>query len=279
MSKTRRETDMKKAFKLLAILFGLALVGSALLGCAEGNGQGKTSGESKEKEDNTSLPGSTAAPGSDKIVPLPAGRTGKAYWKGKTAAYLGDSITELGQYQIFLRRILELRRGYTFAVSGTQLTGSDRALTQRAKDIDVDADLIFVLGGTNDFHVGAALGTPEDPPCESTFYGAVRSVCETLIYEHPDALIVFATPTRRTTPPGSGIPDLNSAGLSLKDYRDAIITVCAQYGIPVLDLYMNSRIREDTAAEYLMDGLHPNGVGFELLANEIAEYLCPGEIY
>ena len=220
----------------------------------------------------------TAAPvESNAILPLPADRTGKAYWQGKTAAYLGDSITELGQYQIFLRQFLDLHRGYTFAVSGTQLTGFDRAFTQRAKDIDVDTDLIFVLGGTNDFHVGAPLGTIDDPPSETTFYGALKSVCETLKHDHPDALIVFATPTRRTVPPGSGVPDLNSAGLSLKAYRDAIIEVCARYGIPVLDLYMNSRITEETADKYLMDGLHPNREGFEQMAKEIAAYLCPGE--
>ena len=48
-------------------------------------------------------------------------------------------------------------------------------------------------------------------------------------------------------------------------------------GIPVLDLYMNSRITEENADKYLMDGLHPNREGFEQMAKEIAAYLCPGE--
>ena len=267
---------MNRFFKLFTILCGVTLVGAALLACASaggGNGTGGTQPETDAPENDAT----EAAADPNAILPLPAEKTGKAYWQGKTAAYLGDSITELGQYQIFLRQLLDLRRGYTFAVSGTQLTGYDRAFTQRAKDIDVDTDLIFVLGGTNDFHVGAALGTPDDPPGETTFYGALRSVCETLTHDHPDALIVFATPTRRTVPPNTGEPDRNSAGLSLKAYRDAIIAVCAQYGIPVLDMYMNSRITEATAEEYLMDGLHPNRAGFEQMAKEIAAYLCPGE--
>ncbi len=266
---------MKKIIRLFAVLCGVSLAGATVAGCSI---QGRYDEPDGAPETGTIPVNVSAEPAvSDVIVPLPTGKTGKAYWKGRTVAYLGDSITELGQYQIFLRQLLELRRGYTFAVSGTQLTGYDRAFTQRAKEIDVDTDLIFVLGGTNDFHTGAQLGTVLDAPSETTFCGALRSVCETLLNDHPDALIVFATPTRRTTPPGTGTPDLNSAGLSLKDYRDAIIAVCAGYGIPVLDLYKNSMITEETAGQYLMDGLHPNRDGFEQMAREIAAYLCPGE--
>ncbi len=271
--------DMKKLIKLFAVICGVSLAGASVLGCSV-PGRQDDPGDAKETEKIPGeIPGEATPEPADpeRVVPLPQDKTGKAYWQGRTAAYLGDSITELAQYQIFLRQLLELRRGYTFAVSGTQLTGYDRAFTQRAKEIDVDTDLIFVLGGTNDFHVGAQLGTIDDAPCETTFYGALKSVCETLQHDHPDALIVFATPTRRTTPPGTGTPDLNSAGLSLKDYRDAIIAVCARYGIPVLDLYMNSLITEATAGQYLMDGLHPNRDGFEQMAKEIAAYLCPGE--
>ncbi|MBO4327551.1 MAG: SGNH/GDSL hydrolase family protein [Clostridia bacterium] len=268
---------MKKAFKVLCLLCGLSLAGIALMSCAgRKTGPVPSNGTPADEPDKTS--GKAENTQHEQIVPLPSEKTGKAYWKGKTVAYLGDSITALSEYQIYLRRILELGRGYTFAVSGTQLTGEDQSFTQRAEEIGIDTDLIFVLGGTNDFHVGAPLGTPQDPPCRTTFCGAVKLVCETLRRDHPDALIVFATPTRRTAPPGSGIPDKNGIGLSLGDYRQAIIDVCAQYGIPVLDLYTVSRISEETAERYLSDGLHPNTAGFEQMAKEIAAYLCPGEI-
>lgn len=246
-------------------------MGGILSGCSS-----PTSGV---KPTSASLPTPTpaSAPGTPGIVPLPADKQGKAFWEGKRVAFLGDSITEMNGYQELLRRHLNTSRDFTHAVSGTQLTGRNQSFMQRAADITEQVDLIFVFGGTNDFHVGAPLGVPDNPATTVTFCGAVRKVCEILTAQHPDALIVFATPLQRTNPPGTGVHDKNQLGLSLEDYAQAIIDVCAQLGIPVLDFYHTSAITEETAEQYLFDGLHPNQDGFKVIAAEIAQYLCPGE--
>ena len=53
--------------------------------------------------------------------------------------------------------------------------------------------------------------------------------------------------------------------------------VCADFQIPVLDFYNTSAITEKTADQYLFDGLHPNQDGFQVIARELAAFLCPGE--
>lgn len=226
---------------------------------------------------NTSIDEAASGSALSAIVPLPESKQGKSYWEGKRIAFLGDSITEMNGYQSLVRRYLNTSRGYTYAVGGTQLTGLDRSFTQRAEDIKEDVDLIFVFGGTNDFHVGAPIGSVDDEASTETFCGSVRKVCEILTAQHPDSLIVFATPLQRTNPPGTGVHDKNALGLGLAAYVQAIIDVCADFQIPVLDFYNTSAITEKTADQYLFDGLHPNQDGFQVIARELAAFLCPGE--
>lgn len=276
---------MKNFRKILNVLLCMSVMGGIMSGCTSPASDVKTTPVStptpdispEHTADATDETDETDGPDENGIVPLPADKQGKAYWEGKRVAFLGDSITEMNGYQGLLRRYLNTSRGFTHAVSGTQLTGLDRSFTQRAEEITEQVDLIFVFGGTNDFHVGAPIGTPDDKASTETFCGAVRKVCEILTAQHPDALIVFATPLQRTNPPGTGEHDKNSLGLSLAAYRQAIIDVCAQFKIPVLDFYNTSEITEQTAEQYLFDGLHPNQEGFKVIAREIAQYLCPGE--
>ena len=102
-------------------------------------------------------------------------------------------------------------------------------------------------------------------------------LCEILTEQHPDAVIVFATPLQRTNPADQGVDGKNRQGLKLSAYADAIIHVCAEFEIPVLDFYNTSAITEETSQQYLFDGLHPNTDGFIVMAKEIAAYLSPAE--
>ena len=66
------------------------------------------------------------------------------------------------------------------------------------------------------------------------------------------------------------------SGAVLADYVDIIRRTALQYGLTVLDLYTSSIIQAhipEIAERYTTDGLHPNDVGHELLADEIASFL------
>ena len=198
----------------------------------------------------------------------------KEYWCGKKIAFLGDSITELNGFQAPLKQLLELDTIYSHGRSGTTITGKNASFTVRAYEIENDADLIFVFGGTNDFHENAPLGKPEDVESETTFYGAVRMLCEMLKQKYKDTAIVFITPLQRVLPPLTGTDTKNGLGFELSDYVEAIKVLCAEYKFNVLDLHSTSIITKETAGKYLYDGIHPNAEGFNVLAQEIAEYLC-----
>ena len=235
----------------------------------------------------TSTQGPESTPGNENnqetaMFELPENMRGTAFWGEKRMAILGDSITAMNGFQSIVRELTNLEFIYnndTYAISGTQLTGTNQSFTQRAPQITQKAGVIMVFGGTNDFHVGAPLGEITDPAGTETFYAALRSVCETFKETHPDAVVFFATPLQRSHAPGNGSNEgINAAGLTLEAYAEAIINICAEFEYPVLDLYHTSQITKETAADYLFDGLHPNQDGFAVLGKEIAKFMCPDEV-
>ncbi|MBQ9747485.1 MAG: SGNH/GDSL hydrolase family protein [Clostridia bacterium] len=213
--------------------------------------------------------------------------------KGLKVNFLGDSITQgIGTQSpenCFVRR-LERECGFAVArnygKSGTriarQLTMSDSPFdvdfNMRAPQMDDDADLVIVFGGTNDFgHGQAPLGIFEDRNVH-TFYGAMHTLCQTLIRKYPRAKLVFLTPLHRI----SESPETNSQkpeGIyprPLVSYVRAIREICEYYSIPVLDLYKESgmpgNVREFCDI-YIPDGLHPNDAGHEIIAHKIKKFL------
>ena len=207
--------------------------------------------------------------------------------EGIKANFLGDSITEgVGvsegskTYHAVLSKNAGIAVARNYGISGTRIarqtentTGSERHnldFCMRALEMDEDADLIVVFGGTNDFGHGIApLGEMSDRS-EDTFYGACHVLARSLIERYPSARIVFMTPLQRTVPSHfEGKPPLTA-------YADAIKKVCAFYSIPVLDLYATAGIHPDLEvqrARYMPDGLHPNDAGAARLAERLEAVL------
>ncbi len=63
----------------------------------------------------------------------------------------------------------------------------------------------------------------------------------------------------------------NAAGVSMEDYRRAILSVCEKNGIATIDLYNleGMRLEDATFPDYFDDGLHPNDAGSTFLAKPI----------
>ena len=115
----------------------------------------------------------------------------------KKAVFLGDSITQgVGTsdddhiYLNLLANKAELCEVKNFGISGTRFarqknpTGEptfDLDFCSRVKDLDIDADIVVVFGGTNDFgHGDAPLGTPADRTPD-TFWGACHTLMCSLV--------------------------------------------------------------------------------------------------
>lgn len=205
--------------------------------------------------------------------------------KGKKINFLGDSITEgCGvdeEKNIFLNRLkeeAELAEARNYGLGGTRIAnqmGEDTygpSFCVRYKDMDDDADIVVVFGGTNDYgHGNAPIGTFEARNPD-TFYGACHYLMRGLMEKYPDSLIVFMTPVHRLNDRAPS--KWNRLPLSV--YVNIIKEVAEYYAIPVLDLYKTSGIQPDVPSSkenHCPDGLHPNDAGHEIICSRLKGFL------
>lgn len=211
---------------------------------------------------------------------------------GKKILFLGDSITEgrdassidRAYWNVLARRTGAQCVGY--GISSTRIapqrTPSDNPrhdlyFGSRVEQMDPQADVIVVFGGTNDFcHGDAPFGTFTDRT-EDTFCGALHVLLGKLIDKYPGAQLVVMTPLHRSIEDECGF---NRYGVRraarLEAYVNAIAETAAYYGIPVLDLYRTSGIQPRVPIlkeMYMPDGLHPNDAGHERIAEKLIGFL------
>ncbi len=211
--------------------------------------------------------------------------------KNKKINFLGDSITEgvgascpENNYVSVFGRISGAQvRNY--GIGGTRIAKQrsksdsekwDMDFVGRVEDMDADADIVVVFGGTNDFgHGDSKIGDFESRD-EYTFYGAMHSLCIKLINKYPNSEIIFMTPLHRL----GEDDDVNGIGLrnqrNLAGYVDIIKEVAAYYGLPVLDLFSTSGLQPkvDIIKElYMPDGLHPSDKGAERIARRLYSFI------
>ena len=213
--------------------------------------------------------------------------------KGCKINLLGDSITfgvgtsapEKRFGDLIAAQYGAIVRNY--GISGTRIARQhtptvscpdfDRHFVSRVPEMDADADVIVIFGGTNDFgHGDAPIGTMSDRE-DTTFYGGLHALYTALIEKYPAARIVVLTPTHRLNednPRGDGKKPQDVA--TLKEYVAIIREVAEYYSLPVLDLFASSGMQPKVPVmqqRYIPDGLHPNDAGHRLLAEQIIRFL------
>ena len=206
--------------------------------------------------------------------------------QGLKINFLGDSITEghgtSAAEKQFTSLIAAQYGAITrcYGIGGTRIARQhtpsanprhDLDFPSRVADMDADADLIAVFGGTNDFgHGDAPFGTFSDRTAD-TFCGALHVLFTSLLEKYPDATILVMTPLHRC---GEDIP--NRHGKVLKNYVDMIRRAAEYYSLPVLDLFAASGIQPAVPVmkeKYMPDGLHPNDAGHVILTDRIAKFI------
>ena len=206
--------------------------------------------------------------------------------QGLKINFLGDSITEghgcSSEALRFSDRIAAEYGAVTrcYGIGGTRLARQtkpsenprhDLDFPSRVAEMDPDADVVVVFGGTNDFgHGDAAFGNFSDRTAD-TFCGALHELYTALLEKYPEAVIMVMTPLHRDT---ESIPNMH--GKVLKDYVDMIRQAAEYYSLPVLDLFATSGIQPAVPAmkgRYMPDGLHPNDAGHVILTNKIVKFI------
>ena len=212
--------------------------------------------------------------------------------KGKKINFLGDSITEghgtsgpEHTFEEIMRRNEGLDEARNYGIGGTRIARQqkpslneiwDLYFESRVDEMDPDADVVVIFGGTNDYgHGDAPIGTPADRTPD-TFYGACHSLFRAVIKKYPTSTIAVCTPLHRNneqSPRGDGYKEPT---LPLIGYVNIIREVAEYYSLPLIDFYKNSNIVteiEEVRRKFIPDGLHPNDAGHEILAARIAGVL------
>lgn len=207
--------------------------------------------------------------------------------KDKKVTIIGDSITYgydgtdaslvAKPYPWIIQDLLGIPV-YNYGMSGSTIGGGGSSapvtgstpMNIRYADM-VYADYVLVLGGVNDYTASIVPLGEKGDTTNQTFYGALKILIEGLITKYPTSRIGFMTPLRK-----QGDTNPNLEGFTLKQYRDAIIDMCQDYSIPVLDLYMVGGCHpeiETWRTQNLPDGLHPNQAYYDKLAIQIARFI------
>ena len=208
--------------------------------------------------------------------------------KGKKINFMGDSITQGAlaseNAKCFVSLIAE-REGAicrNYGIGGTRIARVktptepiyDQDFCGRVDEMDADADVIVVFGGTNDYGGGdAVLGEFSDRTVY-TFYGALHELCTSLINRYPESDIVFMTPLHRDY--GDIHENAWAHKAAFPEWVKAIKEVCEYYSLPVLDLYATSGLQPALPIindKYMPDKLHPNDAGHEILYRKVSNFL------
>lgn len=117
------------------------------------------------------------------------------------------------------------------------------------------AQVISVMGGTNDFTLGTSLGTIYDSQDMSTFHAGWKRILSSLVgrFSQYNAFVFVIIP-----PVTQGLYTDNSAGVKWIDYINATFEECRNYGVPVLDMSIMGRLTNTNKTIYTSDGIHFN---------------------
>lgn len=182
---------------------------------------------------------------------------------------LGDSFTSLagtaGGWVPYFVGLTGVTITQNYAVDGrpTRDALKDTSGVVLTSAAFASATDVLIPIGTNDYGSSRPLGTIADADVgysgSGSFCNDVFAVLNTLYGWNPALRIVWATPTIRGVVTGQPTyPAANSAGVTLTQYRDAILEVCGLFGTPVIDMFRVSGFNLANLATMTDDGLHPN---------------------
>ena len=210
--------------------------------------------------------------GEKKIIGRAINAVGHSFW-----AREGNVITQFGVKQRFRGIAPRIQECYnanitTYAYDGQSLgatSSSDTSsIVQKMSSWTGTLGDIWLLDTmTNDFKRNIPLGTLDnynaEEPDALTYYGALRLFRDRVNELSTMPIVVVANATHRNSG-GYTSTSANSAGHTLLDYSNALMTICVIEGWYFVDTF-SCGITDDNLAETLTDGLHPNNLGFQLI--------------
>ena len=156
---------------------------------------------------------------------------------------LGDSITQGGTWQgaVAAKHGLVLTN---LGIGGTQLSGTQtEAFWQdvRVNAIPLDATLVTIMGGTNDWAQNRVLGTRSDTDPTATFWGGWNVLIDKIHARVPAAVIMIMTTPYGEIPnwevrSGWTSPAHNALGYDTNDYAEICREVAKYRNCALVDV-------------------------------------------
>lgn len=149
--------------------------------------------------------------------------------------------------------------------------GSNSNAVVRSELLGSNPDVIILYMGVNDFCFEAPLGTYTGdtviPNNKSTFSSAFAMTLNNMMTAYPRAEIWCCTIPQCNANGNTNPPEINNAGVSLREFNNCIKNLSLAFGAKVLDFASCGQTFKNLNI-YLTDGVHPNAQGMSLLANQ-----------
>lgn len=206
--------------------------------------------------------------------------------------FIGDSITEgVGgnldaegekiSYVNYVDEVLNFENVLNHGEAGRTVTNyGDKELSMDANIdnlINIDADIIVILIGVNDYlyysqekRFGAL-----DNGSTAGYCGALQSFVEAVERNYPDKEYFFVTTYQLLSTDSSTYTDYNGVP-TFNDYMQVQRTLADRYGYHMIDIYSSGFMSTQdavTTANLIPDGIHPNDAGYRILGEHIATEL------
>lgn len=145
----------------------------------------------------------------------------------------------------------------------------------RLAQMDLEkSEILLIEHGTNDYNYGVPLVNEKDPYDQYTFTGALRRTLTLLKDKYPQLRIILVTPTYCWFPQwGYTCETYKPSGATLLDYIEAEKQIAEEFEVEVIDNYHLFSAAGGDYLHYTVDGLHPNNLGMEVIADSIFQYL------
>ena len=204
-------------------------------------------------------------------------------WVGKKVVFYGDSITAQNLFPQYVQQYYQ----FTMVIAGvggstiTYRSDTDMSSDSRINALPADADMVVIMGGTNDWgkiQIGNEPLAYHDGFDRTTFKGALAYIIQKIQARCTNAKIIVATLIggRNETRIGSDpvvqyLPQADSFGQTDLDFRNAEIEVAETLNIPVCDTW-SCGINGMNAMTMIAHTVHPTEAGAHLIADYIIGY-------